>query len=154
MVLGIPHAGGSCSAEQGFRSCAVCRPALISRAELPVAHKWSAPGFSVLSLSLSYPDTIPWKHIVFTNAFPQLFCALCVELLWVPVLLMLFAAPLGCNKGFCSLLLACACTGQGNERTQNHLCWHACGMWLLLKQDFCWLTPRTTATSSITRNSS
>lgn len=47
-----------------------------------------------------------------------------VELLWVPVLPMLFAAPLLCNeKGSpCSLLLVCACTGQGNERTQNHLC--------------------------------
>lgn len=78
---------------------------------------------------------------------------LCVELLWVPVLLRLFASPLLCNERgtFCSLLLVCACTAQGNESTQNPLCWHACGIWLLLKQDFCWLTPRTTTTSSITR---
>lgn len=71
VVFGIPQVLGIAMLSKRFRSCALSTPAVISRPELPVVHKLSAPSFSVLSLSLSYPDTISSKHILMLRLAPE-----------------------------------------------------------------------------------
>lgn len=152
MVLGIPHAGGAAVLSK------------VSEAVQFAGLQWSAE----LSCQLLINDQLqafPCFHSLCLTQiqYPESMLSLLMHFLSCSVLCVWSCCGLLCcwcclqhhcgvTRG--SLLLVCACTGQGNERTQNHLCWHACGMWLLLKEDFCWLTPRTTATSSITRISS